>query len=314
MGSNIICHLLSAYSNYRVVNFDKLTYAGNLENLRDVENNPNYTFVRGDICDAGQVSVVIERYAIDTIVNYAAETHVDRSIADAEDFLRTDVLGTHQLLQATKKFHLQKMVQISTDEVYGSITEGQFIEDSCFRPNSPYAASKAGGDLLCRSYVATYGTPVVVTHSCNVYGPYQYPEKIIPLFITNLLENKSVPLYGDGQNAREWIYVSDHCRAIDILLHSASAGSVYNIGSGNEITNLELTKLLLQQLEKGEEMIERVSDRPGHDRRYAINWSKIKREFGWKPQVSFAEGLAQTVNWYRENEDWWKKIKNSIRL
>lgn len=311
MGANFIRHILTTYTDYRVVNFDKLTYAGNLDNLKDVEHNSRYTFVHGDICSRANLEEVVQQYAIDTIVNYAAETHVDRSITDPEPFLHTDVLGTFQLLQLTKKYRLKKMVQISTDEVYGSIAEGKFTEESCFLPNSPYSASKAGADLLCRSYVATYGAPVVVTHSCNVYGPYQYPEKIIPLFITNLIEDKKVPLYGDGLQAREWIYVADHCRAIDLILHNSQPGSVYNIGTGDELTNLELTRLLVGLIGKGEEMIEKIVDRPGHDRRYAIDCNKIQSELGWKPMVNFAYGINDTVNWYKKNEDWWKKIKNA---
>ena len=235
MGSNFVRYLLNTYPDYTVVNFDKLTYAGNLLNLESVEKNPRYHFVQGDICNREQIQSAIKKYAIDVVVNYAAETHVDRSIMDPEAFLRTDVLGTYQLLEATKKFGLKKMVQVSTDEVFGSIDEGFFTEESPFQPNSPYSASKAGGDLLCRAYFVTYKTPVVVTHSCNFIGSYQYHEKFIPLFITNLIEGKKVPLYGDGKNVREWIYVDDHCRAIDAILHRAEPGSVYNIGTGQKL-------------------------------------------------------------------------------
>lgn len=306
MGSHFVRHLLVAYPKYRVVNFDKLTYAGNLDNVKDAEANPRYAFVSGDICDATAVARAIEEHDIDAIVNYAAETHVDRSIADSAEFLKTDVFGTRELLEATKKFGLKKMVQISTDEVFGSIAEGACTEESCFRPNSPYSASKAGGDLLCRAYYETHKTPVVVTHSCNVYGPNQYPEKIIPLFITNLLKGKKVPVYGDGKNAREWIHVSDHCRAIDVILHKADSGSVYNIGTGNEIQNIELTKKILAavglpagQAGAWEKMIDYVTDRLGHDRRYRVNSQKLRNDFAWAPRVSFDEGLAQTVAWYK---------------
>lgn len=311
MGSNFVRHLLTRYPDYRIVVFDKLTYAGNLDNLKDHENNPRFIFVRGDICGGAALADTVGQYAIDTIVNYAAETHVDRSITDPESFLKTVVLGTFQLLEVTKKFGVKKMIQISTDEVFGSTDDGRFTEESCFRPNSPYSAAKAGGDLLCRAYNVTYGTPVVVTHSCNVYGPYQYPEKFIPLFITNLLESKKVPLYGDGKNVREWIHVDDHCRAIDTVLHHAEPGSVYNIGTGTEITNIDLTKNILEYLGMGEEMIDNVADRPGHDRRYAVEWGKIKRDLGWQPDVFFDQGLHQTIDWYKANEWWWKRLKSA---
>lgn len=310
MGSHFIKYILEKYPDYHVVNFDILTYAGNLNNLKEVANNPRYTFVQGDIADAEAVQKVVEDYNIDTIVNYAAETHVDRSIMDPEAFLRTGIFGTRNLLEVTKNNHLQKMVQISTDEVFGSIEEGAFTEVSPFAPNSPYAASKAGADLLCRSYVTTYQTPVVVTHSCNYYGSHQYPEKVIPLFITNLLEGKKVPLYGDGKNIREWIHTSDHCRAIDLVLHKAAPGSIYNIGTGYEYTNIDLTHLVLENMGCDVSMIELVKDRPGHDRRYAIDHSKITRELGWKPEKDFVTGLQETIAWYRENEWWWKDIKN----
>lgn len=324
MGSHFVKYLLTKYPDYTVVNFDKLTYAGNLDNLKEIEGNSRYHFVQGDICDRAEVERAIREYSIDVIVNYAAETHVDRSIMDPDAFLKTDILGTFNLLEATKKFgpaspsssagksagRLKKMVQVSTDEVYGSIETGLFTEDSPFAPNSPYAAGKAGGDHLCRAYFVTYQTPVVVTHSCNFYGSYQYPEKIIPLFITNLLEGKKVPLYGDGKNVREWIHTSDHCRAIDLALHNAQPGSVYNIGTGQELPNVELTNLILKYVGAEESMIEYVKDRPGHDRRYAIDWLKIKQELGWEPLKSFEEGLKETVEWYRDNEWWWKKLKD----
>lgn len=310
MGSHFIKYILKKYPDYKIVNFDKLTYAGNLDNLKEVENNLNYNFVKGDICDTSILEKTIQDCHINAVLNYAAETHVDRSIMDPTVFLKTDVFGVYNLLEATKKYNLQKMVQVSTDEVYGSIDVGSFSEESAFAPNSPYAASKAGGDLLCRSYFVTYQTPVAVTHSCNFIGGNQYPEKLIPLFITNLLEGKKVPLYGDGQNVREFIYIDDHCRAIDVILHKAAPGSVYNIGSGHEMKNIEVAKMILSHLGFGEEMIEYVKDRPGHDRRYAINAGKIKNELGWETKVSFEEGLKRTIAWYKENEWWWKKIKN----
>ena len=314
MGSHFIKYILAKYPDYQVVNFDKLTYAGNLENLREVKKNPHYKFTQGDICDREAVVKAVQDNNIDAIVNYAAETHVDRSIMDPDAFLRTDVLGTFNLLEVTKNFNLNKMVQVSTDEVFGSIDKGAFTEESPFAPNSPYAAAKAGGDHLCRAYFVTYKTPVVISHSCNFYGTNQYPEKLIPFFITNLLEGKKVPLYGDGKNVREWIHTSDHCRAIDLLLHQAKPGEVYNIGTGHEIENIELTKLILAEMGFGEEMIEPVKDRAGHDRRYAIDCAKITRDFAWKPEKSFVDGLKETIGWYRNNEDWWKPLKSGEHL
>lgn len=308
MGSNFIRHILQEHNDGEVINFDKLTYAGNLENLRDVEQDPRYTFVQGDIADSKAVSAVVSQ-GVEAIINFAAETHVDRSIMDPMAFLRTDVFGTYTLLEAVRTYKIPKMIQISTDEVFGSVDEGFFDEESPFRPNSPYSASKAGGDHLCRAYYETYGTPVVVTHSCNFYGPYQYPEKIIPLFVTNLLEGKKVPLYGDGQNVREWIFTEDYCRAIACLLEKAEGGSVYNIGTGNERTNLDLTKQILAAVGVSEDMIEPVKDRAGHDRRYAVESSRL-RALGWEPRVSFDEGLERTVAWYRENRAWWERLKS----
>ncbi|MBP6859497.1 MAG: dTDP-glucose 4,6-dehydratase [Candidatus Magasanikbacteria bacterium] len=314
MGSHFIKYILAQYPEYHVVNFDKLTYAGNLENVREVSDNPRYTFVRGDICNREEVNTVVQKYSIDAIVNYAAETHVDRSIMDPDTFLRTEVLGTFNLLEATKNFKLAKMVQVSTDEVYGSIEKGSFSEDSSFFPNSPYSAAKAGGDHLCRAYFVTYQTPVVVTHSCNFYGTNQYPEKLIPFFITNLLEGKKVPLYGDGKNVREWVHTSDHCRAIDAVLHKAKPGEVYNIGSGTEMENIELTKLILTEMGMAEDMIEPVKDRPGHDRRYAINCSKITKDLGWKAEKDFLQGLREVIAWYKNNTAWWQPLKNGEHL
>ncbi len=310
MGSHFIKYILANYPDYKIVNFDKLTYAGNLENLREVDNNPQYKFVQGDICDREAVNKVVEENKINAIVNYAAESHVDRSIMDPDVFLRTEILGSFNLLEATKNFNLQKMVQVSTDEVYGSVEEGSFTEDSPFSPNSPYAAAKAGGDHLCRAYFVTYKTPVVVSHSCNFYGTNQFPEKLIPFFITNLIEGKKVPLYGDGKNVREWIHTSDHCRAIDVLLHKAEPGSVYNIGTGKELENIEITHLILSEMGMGEEMIEPVKDRPGHDRRYSIDCSKLEKDFGWKSEKDFETGLRETVEWYKNNPDWWQPLKN----
>lgn len=311
MGSNFIRHILKKYPDYSVVNLDKLTYAGNLDNLRDVEKNPQYRFVKGDIADEKIVNELVA--GCDAVINYAAETHVDRSILGPKDFIMTDVIGTYTLLEAVREHKTQRMVQISTDEVYGSIHDGKFSETHPFNPSSPYAASKAGGDLLCGAYIKTYKTPIIVTHSCNFYGAYQYPEKLIPLFITNLLEGKKVPVYGDGMNVREWIYVPDHCSAIDFLLHHGKDGEVYNIGTGYEKPNLEITNFIFKELSVGNEMIDYVKDRPGHDRRYAIDAKKLF-SLGWKPQFSFEDGLRQTVKWYKENEWWWKKLKSGEYL
>lgn len=309
MGSNFIRHILQKYPQYKIVNLDKLTYAGNIQNLKDISHNENYTFVQGDIADEKIINEILP--TIDVIVNYAAETHVDRSIDDPGSFLQTDVIGTYQLLEGVRHHNVSKMVQISTDEVFGSILEGEFHEKSPFEPNSPYSASKAGGDLLCRAYFKTYETPVVVTHSCNFYGPYQYPEKLIPLFITNLLEGKKVPVYGEGKNVREWIFTADHCKAIDRILHDGKPGEVYNIGSGYRLSNLDITKKLLNLTGNDESLIKYVSDRAGHDYRYAVNTNKLKQELNWEATISFDEALEETVDWYKNNVNWWKPIKES---
>ncbi|MBI4599177.1 dTDP-glucose 4,6-dehydratase [Candidatus Uhrbacteria bacterium] len=314
MGSNFIRHMLARHADLQLVNFDKLTYAGNLENLRDVEDDSRYVFVRGDLADEAAVEALFGAHAFDAVVNYAAETHVDRSILDPKAFLFTDVIGTYHLLEAVKKHGVGRMVQVSTDEVFGSVEDGTFNEMSPFEPNSPYSASKAGGDHLCRAYAHTYGTPVIVTHSCNFYGPYQYPEKVIPLFITNLLEGKNVPVYGDGQQVREWIFTEDHCRAIEAVLEKGIPGEVYNIGTEERRPNLELTRLLLGLCGRDASFIEHVKDRPGHDRRYAVDASKIRRELGWAPEVSLEDGLAKTVEWYKTHEAWWKPLKSGAYL
>lgn len=311
MGSNFIRHILNKYPDYRIINLDKMTYAGNLENLQDIEKNSNYKFVKGDICDEKTVDLLAKNS--DVIINYAAETHVDRSIISPRDFAMTDIIGTETLLEAAKKYKHSRYIQISTDEVFGSAEKGKFTEDSPFLPNSPYAASKAGGDLLCRAYAMTYKMPIIVTHSCNFIGPYQYPEKFIPLFITNLLEGKKVPLYGKGGNIREWIYAEDHCSAVDFILHKGEAGEVYNIGAGEEKTNLEITKMILAALKKDETNIEFVKDRPAHDWRYALDYSKL-RALGWKPEYDFKSALQKTVEWYKNNENWWKPLKSGEYL
>lgn len=310
MGSNMVHYLLASDSDVRLLNLDKMTYAGNATNLEDVQEDPRYQFMQGDIANEQDVARACETVQPDVILNYAAETHVDRSILDPKAFLITDVVGTYTLLEAVKKYGIKKLVQISTDEVFGSTTEGAFTEQSPFEPNSPYSASKAGGDHLCRAYWVTYNTPVVVTHSCNFYGPYQYPEKIIPLFITNILEEKKVPLYGTGENVREWIYTEDHCRAVDTIMRNGTPGEVYNIGSGQRISNSELTHRILALLGKDEEMIEHVQDRPGHDFRYAIDHTKLTKELGWEPSVALEDGLRRTVEWYTAHEQWWKPLKS----
>jgi len=307
IGSNFVRHLLRAHEDVEVVNLYKLTYAGNLENLRDVESDPRYTFVRGDICDAGVVRSALA--GADAVVNFAAETHVDRSISDPQDFIRTDVLGTHTLLEAVRELGVGRYLQVSTDEVYGSIERGSFREDSVLAPSSPYSASKAGADLLVLAYHGTFATPVLITRSSNNYGPYQYPEKIVPLFVTNALDDEPLPVYGDGRNVRDWLYVEDNCAAIDLVLHKGEPGHVYNVGGGNEVENLDLTRRILDLLGKDHSLVRYVPDRPGHDRRYSVDCAKLQA-LGWAPRTPFADGLATTVAWYRDHRTWWEPIKS----
>lgn len=311
MGSNFIRYVLNKYPDYKIINLDKLTYAGNLENLRDIENNPNYTFVKGDIAKTEDVDRALGEGA-DVVINYAAESHVDRSILSPRAFLDTDIFGTYTLLEAVRAGKAKKMIQISTDEVFGMVhnVNEEFTEETKFDPSSPYSASKAGGDLMANAYWRTYKTPVIVTHSCNFYGAYQYPEKLIPLFVTNLLENKKIPVYGEGNQFREWIFTEDHCRAIDAILHKGEAGEVYNIGTRNRKANIEITKFILNYLGKDESYIEHVADRPGHDFGYAVNPDKLIGKLGWKPETNFEDGLAETIEWYKNNESWWKKLKS----
>ena len=309
MGSNFIHYILKKYPDYEIINLDKLTYAGNLKNLTDVENNPRYKFVRGDIADPNIVNELVPK--VDAVINYAAETHVDRSILDPRKFAQTDVIGTLTILNAIRQNgNSVKLIQISTDEVFGSIDSGKFSEESPFEPNSPYAASKAGGDLMCRAFWATYNTPVIVTHSCNFYGPNHYPEKLIPLAITNLLEGKKVPVYGDGKQIREWIYTEDHCSAVDTILHKGVEGEIYNIGTERELMNLDTIKTILNALNMDESYMEFIKDRPAHDRRYSLDTSKLRTELGWSPKVEFEDGIKKTVEWFKNNESWWKEIKN----
>jgi len=307
IGSNFIRCIIRKYPHYKVINLDKLTYAGNLDNLKDIENNSNYTFIKGDICDRGIVDKLSKD--VEAIVNFAAQSHVDRSIIDASDFIRTNIDGTYNLLEATKRHNISRFIQISTDEVYGLIDEGSFKETSPLSPSSPYAASKAAADMLVHSYRVTFNLPTIVARSSNNFGPYQYPEKIIPLFITNALEDKPVPLYGDGMNVRDWLYVVDNCEAIDLILHKGKEGEIYNIGGGNELKNIDLTKIVLKILGKPENLIQPVKDRPGHDRRYSLDCSKIERELGWTPGFDFERVLEETVKWYVDNQWWWKKLK-----
>jgi dTDP-glucose 4,6-dehydratase len=309
IGSNFVRYALREHADWRVTTLDKLTYAGRRENLHDVIDDPRHTFVHGDIADAPVSGPLVEQS--DIVVHFAAETHVDRSILAAGDFIRTDVEGTFVLLEAARRARrLRRFVQISTDEVYGSVPSGASRETDELRPRNPYSASKAGADRLAYSYWATYDLPVIITRASNNYGPYQFPEKVIPLFVTNAIDDIAVPLYGDGRNIRDWLHVDDHCRAIDLLIDKASNGEVYNIGGGNEIMNVDLTHRILEELGKPLSLIAPVQDRPGHDRRYCLDTTKL-RSVGWRPNVPFEQGLRSTIAWYRNNEWWWRPIKEN---
>ena len=308
IGTNFIRHMMDADPAIEIINYDCLTYAGNLNNLKGIDAQSRYTFVKGDICDQSLVNATLKKFPVDAIVHFAAESHVDRSITDPSAFVKTNVLGTHTLLEAARNHAVPKFIHISTDETYGSIMNGSFKETDILSPSSPYSASKAGSDLLALSYFTTYHLPVMVTRCTNNFGPYQFPEKLIPLFITNLLEGKKVPVYGTGKNIRDWIHVNDHCRAVEFLLDKGVPGEVYNIGGGHEKTNLEITDKILQILGKDESMIEYVADRLGHDFRYSLDSSKL-RTMGWKPRYSFEDALEETVAWYRQNEWWWRPLK-----
>ncbi|HEV2288894.1 MAG TPA: dTDP-glucose 4,6-dehydratase [Candidatus Acidoferrales bacterium] len=304
IGSNFIRYFLGAYPDAEILNFDKLTYAGNLQNLEDIDASPNYRFVRGDICDAEAVEEALADPA-DAIVHFAAESHVDRSIAGAREFLRTNVEGTLVMMEAARKRKIPRFLHVSTDEVYGSMAPKESAtEQSVLAPNSPYAASKAAADLLVRSYVQTHKFPAVITRCTNNYGPYQFPEKLIPLMISNAFESKKLPVYGDGSNERDWIFVEDHCRALDAVLQKGRVGEIYNIGSGRPVPNIGIVRSLLKLLDKPDGLIEFVQDRPGHDRRYALDDSKIRHELGWEPKVELDAGLEHTVDWYRKHIDW----------
>ncbi len=306
IGSNFIRHYLAEHPGDSIINIDKLTYAGNPDNLRDLEGRPDYAFVHGDICDQRLVGDVMKQ--ADAVVHFAAESHVDRSIGDGSVFVQTNVLGTGTLLKAAHDHSIKKFIHVSTDEVYGSTMNGSFTERDILNPSSPYSASKAGSDLLALSYHTTHGLPVIVTRCTNNFGPYQYPEKLIPLFATNLMQGKKVPVYGSGMNVRDWIYVLDHCKAIEFILQQGADGEIYNIGGGAEKTNVEITRLILRALGLGEHMIEYVSDRPGHDFRYSLDCSKLK-SMGWKPEYEFERAMDITVKWYRDNHGWWEKLK-----
>jgi len=311
IGSNFIHYLFEKYSDIEIINLDKLTYAGNIDNLKAIEHRSDYKFVKGDICDCEVVEDLM--YDCDYVINFAAESHVDRSIGAPDDFIKTDVFGTFVLLESARKYSIKRFIQVSTDEVYGSIENGSFSESDPLMPSSPYAASKAGADRLAYSYFVTYNLPVIITRCSNNFGPYQYPEKLIPLFVTNAIEDKKLPLYGDGKNIRDWIYVLDHCDAIDFISHKGIDGEVYNIGGDNERNNLEITNKILEGLAKSTDLIKYVKDRPGHDRRYSLDCSKLAA-LGWKPTYQFDRAMHLTINWYIHNRWWWEKIKSGAYL
>ncbi len=312
IGSNFVRYMLEKYPDYRLVVFDKLTYAGNLDNLQDVAARfaDRYTFIQGDICDATAVEAAMQAHDIDTIVNFAAATHVDRSLMEPDEFIRTDVYGTYVLLEAARRYGIERMHQVSTDEVYGEIPPGRSsLETDPLAPRSPYSASKAGGDLLCLAYHTSFGTPVTITRGSNNIGPYQYPEKVVPLFVTNAIDDLPLPLYGDGRQMRDYQYVLDHCEGIDLVLHRGRPGEVYNLGTGTETENLVMAHAILDLLGKPYSLIRHVADRPGHDRRYALNVDKI-RALGWQSRHTFEQAIEKTVRWYVDNEWWWRKIKS----
>jgi dTDP-glucose 4,6-dehydratase len=313
IGSNFVRYMLGKYPDYRIVNFDKLTYAGNPENLADLDDDFRYEFIKGDIGDLSAVLDAFKRHEVSALINFAAESHVDRSIESAAEFMQTNVLGTQILLEATKRYPLARIIHISTDEVYGSIEKGSFVETDRLEPSSPYSSSKAASDLVCHAYKTTYDLPIIITRSSNNFGPYQYPEKLIPLLTTNALEDKSLPIYGDGLNVRDWIYVEDNCAGIDAVFHSGNVGEIYNIGGGNEVPNIEIARAVIKELDKDESLITYVADRLGHDRRYSINCAKLK-ELGWAPEYSFKDALSKTIDWYKNNEAWWQKLKGGVAL
>ena len=309
IGSNFINYILDCRDDYNIINLDKLTYAGNLENLIQSEKKKNYHFIKGDITNFELVNYIFEKYKIKYVIHFAAESHVDRSILGSEIFYKTNVMGTNVLLEVARKFEVERFLQISTDEVYGSLgSEGLFTEKTPISPNSPYSSSKAAADMMVMSFYHTYGMPVLITRCSNNYGPYQFPEKLIPLMIINSINNKKLPVYGDGLYVRDWIYVIDHNKAVELVFEKGKVGEVYNIGASNEMPNLKIINLILSHMKKSEELIQYVKDRPGHDRRYAIDSSKIKNELGWIPSYTFENAIADTIDWYLKNENWWKRI------
>ncbi|MCU4895135.1 dTDP-glucose 4,6-dehydratase [Bacillus thuringiensis] len=309
IGSNFVRYMVKKYPEYNIVNLDSLTYAGNLENLKDIEALSNYKFVKGDIADRQFINQLFKEEKFDYVLNFAAESHVDRSITNPDIFIQTNIQGTQVLLDAAKNAEVKKYLQVSTDEVYGTLGEtGYFTEETPLASNSPYSSSKAGADLLVRAYHETFGLPVNITRCSNNYGPFHFPEKLIPLMIINALNDKQLPVYGDGLNVRDWLHVEDHCQAIDLVLHKGKNGEVYNVGGNNERTNIEIIKTILKALGKPESLIKYVTDRPGHDRRYAIDATKLREELGWSPKYNFDTGIEQTIKWYLENQDWWKNI------
>ncbi|ARO57655.1 TPA: dTDP-glucose 4,6-dehydratase [Bacillus cereus] len=309
IGSNFVRYMVKKYPEYNIVNLDSLTYAGNLENLKDIEELSNYKFVKGDIADRQFINQLFKEEKFDYVLNFAAESHVDRSITNPDIFIQTNIQGTQVLLDAAKNAEVKKYLQVSTDEVYGTLGEtGYFTEETPLASNSPYSSSKAGADLLVRAYHETFGLPVNITRCSNNYGPFHFPEKLIPLMIINALNDKQLPVYGDGLNVRDWLHVEDHCQAIDLVLHKGKNGEVYNVGGNNERTNIEIVKTILKALGKPESLIKYVTDRPGHDRRYAIDATKLREELGWSPKYNFDTGIEQTIKWYLENQDWWENI------
>lgn len=315
IGSNFVRYMLESHPDDVIVNLDLLTYAGNIDNLDDLKDNPNYHFVQGNITNKELVRQITKQYNITHFVNFAAESHVDRSILNPEVFVETNIQGTLALLNVAKEMDIKKYLQVSTDEVYGSLGEtGYFTEDTALAPNSPYSSSKAGADLLVRSYFETYGMNVNITRCSNNYGPYHFPEKLIPLMITNAMDGKNLPVYGDGKNIRDWLHVKDHCQAIDLVLRKGRSGEVYNVGGHNERTNNEIVDLIIEKLGVSKDLKVYVDDRLGHDRRYAIDPTKLEAELGWKPQYTFDSGILETINWYQENEDWWRPLKERANL
>jgi dTDP-glucose 4,6-dehydratase len=314
IGSAFVRRMVKKYPDYNIIVLDKLTYAGNLDNLLEVDDEPNYRFEKGDIANEETVQRILNEYQIDAVVNFAAESHVDRSILNPHAFVHTDVVGVYILLEICRKLGINRFHHVSTDEVYGSIPEGFFKEGDPLEPNSPYAASKAGGELMLRAYQVTYGMHTTVTRGSNTFGPYQYPEKIAPFFITEAIDNRPLPLYGDGMQVRDWLYVDDHADGIDLILHKGAPGEIYNIGGENERHNIEVTKLILETLDKPETLIKYVADRPGHDRRYALTNDKLRAHFGWEPSTNFETAMRETIQWYIDNEWWWRKIKTGEYL